>query len=295
MSNIDEEIERYELSEEEFKKNADQIFAELAFNASKVDNPKFIIVGGQAGSGKTSLVAKKYHELQGNAIIVDQDEIRARYPKELYKQILEEHDDREEYLILKPYVLKMRQEIVDRARNGGYNVIMESAMQAVDSFIRQTNPFKEDGYITELSVISVPEIECYLSTLNRYCTFLRRDGICRRNTSISPKLLQNVRANITKLCDTNLYDSVHIYVRSQNINELPVEIYSNRENSYQTPLQAFDRGQIDSLKVTQRTFNERLKSIRHILEEFGEKEQLTKLQEVERQFNNIVDRGGLGE
>lgn len=291
----DEEIKQYQLSDEEFRKNANQIFSELAFNTSKVEHPKFIIVGGQAGAGKTSLVAKKYQELSGNAIIVDQDEIRAKYPQRLYQRIIEEHNDREEYLILKPYVLKMRQEIVDRARNSGYNVIMESAMQAVDSFIRQTIPFKEAGYATELSVISVHEIECYLSTLNRYCMFLQRDGICRRNTSIDPQLLQKVRLNLTKLCDSGLYDDINIYVRSQNPNELPVEIYSSRENVFETPLQAFDRGQSYSLKQISVSFIKRLKSIRAILEQYGEMEQLEKLDMIEAQFNNIYSRGELGE
>lgn len=291
MNNIEDEIKKYELSDEEFKKNADQIFGKLAFNASKSDDPRFIIVGGQAGSGKTSLVAKKYNELEGNAIIVDQDEIRASYPQELYSEILENHDDKEEYLILKPYVLKMRQEIIDRARESKYNVIMESAMQAVDSFIRQTKPFKEDGYKTELAVIAVPEVDCFLSTLNRYCEYLKKDGFCRRNTKITPELLQNVRSNIIKLDQTGLYDNVEIHIRSKNPNMLPEKIYSKKENQYESPIEAFNRGLKISSANTRRTFPERSSNIRKTLEEYGESEQLEKLDDLDKQFESLNDRG----
>ena len=33
------------------------------------------------------LVAKEYQELTGNAIIIDQDELRTKFPKEKYKEI----------------------------------------------------------------------------------------------------------------------------------------------------------------------------------------------------------------
>ena len=85
--NIEEAIKKYQLSDEEFEKNANRIFSALAMNADKPEKPRFIMVGGQAGSGKTGLVAKKNRELDGGAIIIDQDEIRASFPEELYEQI----------------------------------------------------------------------------------------------------------------------------------------------------------------------------------------------------------------
>ena len=57
--NIEEEIRKYQLSEEDFEKHADKIFNFLAMSAKKSENPQFVMVGGQAGSGKTGLVLKK--------------------------------------------------------------------------------------------------------------------------------------------------------------------------------------------------------------------------------------------
>ena len=293
--NIEEAIKRYQLSDEDFEKNANRIFSALAMNANKPQKPRFIMVGGQAGSGKTGLVAKKNRELDGGAIIIDQDEIRASFPEELYEQILREHDDREEYLILKPYVLKMRQKLVDMARDGGYNVIMESAMQAVDSFIPQVQSFKDAGYETELSVISVPEVDCYLSTLNRYCYYLNKDGICRRNTKMDPQMLVKLRNNIVKLEDTELFDNIDIHVRGNSKDEPPRLVYSKDKSMGEKPLEAFDRAQKVALKTTRRTFKERATDIRETLARFDEKEKLEQLAQIENEFNNLDDRGDYGE
>lgn len=294
--NIEEAIKRYQLSDEDFEKNAKRIFSALAMNAKKSQKPKFIMVGGQAGSGKTGLVAKKNSELEEGAIIIDQDEIRAAFPEDLYKEILENHDDREEYLILKPYVLKMRQTLVDMARDNGYNVIMESAMQAVDSFIPQIQSFKDAGYETELSVISVPEVDCYLSTLNRYCYYLNKDGICRRNTKMDPQMLVKLRNNLVKLENTGLFDNVDIHIRGNSQTEPPVMIYSRKDRSFgETSLEAFDRGQNVALKTTRRTFKERASGIRETLTRFSETEKLDQLKQIEEEFKKLDDRGDYGE
>lgn len=290
MSYIDDEIKRYELSDEEFEKNADKIFNILSMNASKVDNPKLVIVGGQAGSGKTGLVCKKNEEL-GGAIIIDQDEIRASFPEELYEQILKDHDDREEYLILKPYVLKMRQELVDRARRQGYNVIMESAMQAVDSFIPQIQSFKAVGYETELAVMAVPEIDCFLSTLNRYCYYLEKDGICRRNTKMDPQMMIKLKNNLVKFENTGLFDNIEVDIRGKNATDKPERIYLRSEEPYTSALEAFNRGIMLSQAKTRNTFPERANSIRSTLSKYNQEEQLQMLDELETRFKEFEEEG----
>ncbi len=296
MNYIDDEIKRYELSEEVFQKNADMIFNNLAMTSKKSEKPKLILAGGQAGSGKTGLVGKKCNDLPEGAIIIDQDEIRATFPPELYKEILENHTDREEYLILKPYVLKMRAELVKRAIEGGYNVVMETAMQAVDSFFPQIQAFKEAGYEANLAVMSVPEVDCYLSTLNRYCFYLQKDGFCRRNTKMDPKMMTNLRRNLVKFTDAEVFDDIEIYVRGESANKPPRKIYSQRENPSETPIMGFDRGLRESVKTTRKTFAPRARIVREILTDYDEQEQIAALDDIERKFNEFQkDRGDFGE
>ena len=287
---IQEGRKKYELLDDVFERQADRIFSFLAMNVQKPENPKLVMVGGQAGSGKTGLVAKKNSELDGGAIIIDQDEIRASFPEELYKQIIRDYDDREEYLILKPFVLKMRQALVDRAINKGYNVIMESALQVVDTFVPQIQSFKEAGYSTELAVISVPEIDCHLSTLNRYSYYLSKDGICRRNTKNDPEMFLKLRDNLEKYGELGIFDDIEVYIRGDKETEPYKKIYSQKENPKETPLQAFDRGQKMALRTTRKTFRERSRKIREILSKFGEFEKLKQLTKIDETFESLEER-----
>ena len=287
---IQEGRKKYELLDDVFERQADRIFSFLAMNVQKPENPKLVMVGGQAGSGKTGLVAKKNSELDGGAIIIDQDEIRASFPEELYKQIIRDYDDREEYLILKPFVLKMRQALVDRAISKGYNVIMESALQVVDTFVPQIQSFKEAGYSTELAVISVPEIDCHLSTLNRYSYYLSKDGICRRNTKNDPEMFLKLRDNLEKYGELGIFDDIEVYIRGDKETEPYKKIYSQKENPKETPLQAFDRGQKMALRTTRKTFRERSRKIREILSKFGEFEKLKQLTKIDETFESLEER-----
>ncbi len=287
---IQEGIKKYELPEDAFEKQADRIFNFLAMNVQKPENPKIVMVGGQAGSGKTGLVAKKNSELEGGAIIIDQDEIRAAFPEDLYKQIVREYDDREEYLILKPFVLKMRQALVDRARSKGYNVIIESALQVVETFVPQIQSFKDTGYRAELAVISVPEIDCHLSTLNRYSYYLSKDGMCRRNTKAEPEMFLKLRNSLEQYGNMELFDDIEVYIRGDNEVEPYKLIYSQNDNPKETPIQAFDRGQKIALKATRKTFRERSEKIREILKKFGESEKLQQLSKIDETFESLDDR-----
>lgn len=287
---IQEGIKKYELPDDIFERQADRIFGFLEMNVQKPEHPKLVMVGGQAGSGKTGLVAKKNSDLEGGAIIIDQDEIRASFPENLYKQIIRDYNDREEYLILKPFVLKMRQALVDRARNKGYNVIMESALQVVETFIPQIQSFKDAGYESELAVISVPEVDCHLSTLNRYSYYLTKDGMCRRNTKSDPEMFLKLRNSIEQYGNVGIFDDIEVYIRGYNEVEPYKRIYSQKQNPKETPLQAFDRGQKMALNFTRKTFRERSRKIREILSRFGESEKLKQLSRIDETFERLEDR-----
>ena len=53
---VDKKRKEYALTEEELRENADSIFAELALTVRPTENPTFVLVGGQAGAGKSGLL-----------------------------------------------------------------------------------------------------------------------------------------------------------------------------------------------------------------------------------------------
>lgn len=286
---------KYALSDEEFDRTANEVFGQLSVssaNSSKSehteDKPKFILIGGQAGSGKTSLVIKKNLELNNTSIIIDQDELRSSHPQ--HSKIVAEHTDREEFLALNLYIADLIKSIVNKARKSHFNVILETALQDVEAFVGYLEEFKNDGYSTELAVMSVPEAEANLSMLYRYCYYLEKDGSCRRNTRINPNAPAKIRANLQKLDDLDLLDDIQVYIRNSNSNELPVQIFSQRDATSETPVQALDRGVKLSLSHSLTAFNERFNYIHTILTDHGDTQRLETLMKIKEQFSSLDER-----
>lgn len=288
--NKEEARKKYAITDEQFMENAREIFGEISINASKTDEPKFIIVGGQAGSGKTGLVAKKYNELNGNAVIIDQDELRTKYPQEIYKEIVANHTDREEFLILNIYIAKMIKEIINRSREAGYSVILETAMQDIEAFIGYTQEFKDAGYTNELAVMSVSEVEGNISMLYRYCYYLEKDGECRRNTRINPNAINKLRENLNRFDELDLFDDIEVYKRGANKDELPSQIYSKKENKFEKPVEAFERGRRVSFDMTRKSFPEKYEYIKRILEGHNDLNRLETLEQIQAEFNRLDER-----
>lgn len=286
--NAEEERKKWQLKDEEFEQNINDIFGELSLCAEKTANPSFVIVGGQAGSGKSLLVSKEYQDLVGNAIIIDQDELRTKFPKE--KQIQDNYTEREEFLILKPYISKTIVELIDRAVKENYNIILESALRSVSSFIDTTQELKEKGYNTKLSVIAVPEVEANISMLTRYCYYVEKYGECRRNTRLDPSAVESLRKNIERLAELGIFDDITVSKRGKEYDSLPVQFYSQKANREMTPLQAYDNIKELSFDDTRRNFPTRYEQIKSVLTAHDETEQLKKLEEIQRAFKEEANK-----
>lgn len=282
--NVDEIRKKIELTDEEFETNMDEIFGELSLCAKKELVPSFTLVGGQAGSGKSALVASENQSLGGNAIIIDQDELRTKFPKEKYKQIHDNCNEREEFLILKPYISRAVVALKERALNCGYNIILESALRSVSSFIDVAKELKIKGYNTKLSILAVPEVEANISMLTRYCYYLEKYGECRRNTRLDHSAVQSLRTNIQRLDDLEIFDDITISVRGKEMDLLPVQNYSKRTDTKLTPLQAYDEGVKLSFNDTIRNFEMRYEQIKKTLSKHQEIEQLEKLEMIRKAF-----------
>ena len=275
------------LTQEEFEKNVNEIFAELSLYAVKSDDPTFVLVGGQAGSGKSVLVAKENMLLQGNAIIIDQDELRTKYPKEKYTLIHDNCTEREEFLLLKSYMSKLIVAIEQKAKKYGYNIIWETALRSVKTFISTIEDLKNSGYNTKLSILTVPEIEGNISMLTRYCYYLEKYGECRRNTRIDPESVKSIRKNIKLFDDLELFNDITVSIRGKNKDSLPIQIYSQQKNPNVTPVEAYDIGEIQAYDDTKNSFFDKYNEIKSILIKHNDTEQLKKLESIRSAFEMI--------
>lgn len=87
-----------------------------------------------------------------------------------------------------------------------------------------------------------------------------------------------------------IFDNIEVYIRGDDEIEPYKQIYSQKENPKEAPIQAFDRGQKIALKATKKTFRERIGRIRDVLSRFGETEKLEQLSKIEKTFESLNDR-----
>ena len=289
---IKKEIEKYKLTDKEFEDNSNNIFNELSLEVSKTKEKQFIIVGGQAGSGKTTLVNKEYQELKRNAIIINQDELRTKFPQKLNDDIISNFDDRTAYLILRPYIGNLLSEIIERSIENNYNVIFETALSRVEPIMEYIDKFMKDGYNIKLSILAVHEIEAKLSMIFRYSYLLQKDGVCRRASRMKENSYNIIFENIDALLDSDLLNKIEVYMRNSNINELPIKIYSadKKDFSKKEIMQAIRKGEINSYKQMERSFQQRYNFINEILKKHGEYDKIIELEDILKEYQILKSK-----
>lgn len=92
-----------------------------------------------------------------------------------------------------------------------------------------------------------------------------------------------------KFENSRLFNDIEIFIRSENINELPKQIYSSTKSNL-SPIQAFEVGQEQSIEIIKSKWNERTQYIRNILRKHNEIEQLQKLELIQKQFEIDYER-----
>ncbi len=274
---IKREREKMKLTDEEFEENLDLVFKELVLSgdASPNDNPTFIMVGGQAGSGKSTLVSQELRAQEHGAIIIDQDLLRTKHPR--YPQIYDLYTEREEFLLLKRYLDRLINGIIDRAEKSGYNIILESALRSVSKFIVNIQDLKQKGYTTKLSILAVNPDEANLSMFQRFCYFLELDGECRRNTNIDDDSVKKIPENIEQMDRLNIFDDITISVRGDESTDfMPIQVYSKRKTPNLPPVHVYNI-KINEKRIPENELDRRYTTYRAILERFNQTTQISRL------------------
>ena len=281
---IQAEREKWNLTDEEFQDNFNSIFNELILigNASPSSKPTFIMVGGQAGCGKSMLVGKELRALPEGAIAIDQDVLRTKHPK--YQQIHNTYTEREEFLLLKRYIDRIVKTAIDKSSAEGYNLILESALRSVSKFIEHTKELKAKGYDTKLSVLAVSPDEANLSMFTRFCEFLDREGECRRNTRVDNDSVEKIPQNISNMDNLGIFDDITISVRGTEPPEyLPTQVYSKKQSPEVPTVQVYLET-INKQRVKPEDFERRYIDLRGRLSSYGQEVQVKRLDEFHDDF-----------
>lgn len=262
MGKLEELIDIYKLSDEQFKEYKETAKIALTSGKQPVKNKKLIIVGGQSGAGKSRIIPVAKQELKNNAVIVDFDELRSMNP--YYNDVSENYPEIT-HKILHSDTNKAKEEILEDVIKDGYNVIYEGALRDTKGFIELAEKFKNGGYNIKMEIMATPKLESYGSTFLRYATALLTDINPRWVEKFAHDSSYNgVIKTIEEFYNQNLIDEMDVFVRDL---EKPKKIYEekNVKNS-KLAIGAINYGRENGRRNAVKQFNTKYNIVKQILE-----------------------------
>ena len=286
--NIKSLMNEYILSDEDHKDVLDSI-KKVAYRGKKVEeNPKFIIVLGQTGSGKSNLTAKLIGS-NSNLVIIDSDKYK-EYRKDTRK-ILEKH--MVEYAFLTaPDAYQHRDEMIYDTMKNKYNILMECATSEKNGMFVDIERIKKQGYTVELNVMGVSELNSLLSIHERYEAQImlnypaaKLTGIERHDDSYTSlgKVIKNIENNDIKIT---------IYQRGEKYPYVPEAIYSSNDicQRFSSVTEALEYSQNKDRKNTIERFPERYTTIQNqMFNRSAPESQLQQLEEVRKRYSKLIE------
>ena len=117
-----------DFTEKQFEDRLEKNVERLTKNRLAVESPTAFLLGGQPGSGKTSLRSAIFEETQGNVIVIDNDTFKQQHPNfdelvKLYEKDVVKH--------VTPYSNRMTEALISRLSDQGYNLVIEGTGRTV--------------------------------------------------------------------------------------------------------------------------------------------------------------------
>jgi predicted ABC-type ATPase len=128
----------------------------IAAKPSKGEKPKFIMLGGRGGSGKSWFKGKVYEP--NKSIVLDADEIKGMLPEYEGWNAAQVHEESSDIL----------ETALHMARKLGLNVVLDATMKTAKSAIKKVEAFKDAGYSIEAHYMHLPRQEAAKRAVSRF-------------------------------------------------------------------------------------------------------------------------------
>jgi len=176
-------------------------------------NPEIFIIGGQPGSGKTTLI-KKISSEHDAAIIINGDDYRKYHPQSNY--ISNVHSKR--YVeFTDADVRKWTKNIFTHAMNNQYSILFEGTFRTTE-ICETIKQLKRSGYQINVQTMAVDCYQSRLATLYRYETQLKQGYVARYITSQSHEdAYKNVPVTLKKILEDGNVNSIELYGKNGKI------------------------------------------------------------------------------
>lgn len=127
----------------------------LTKEGTPVSNPLAYVLGGQSGTGKSTLQEYLLQQ-HPNTIIIDGDTFRQQHSH--FDELVEKYS-KDAMKYTSQFSGRMTDELVDYFSQAGYNLIVEATLRTFEVPFDSAKQFKESGYQVELYVMAVkPEL-----------------------------------------------------------------------------------------------------------------------------------------
>lgn len=212
-----------EYSDEDFRIELNRNIEYLTRGKQRHLHPRAFLLGGQPGSGKTTLHTIVEKQLNNDVIIIDNDKFKHQHPN--FKKILELYGaNYVDYVT--PFSNRMTESIIQSLISQKYNLVIEGTLRTTDVPIKTANLLLNNNYDIFLLVMGVSKELSYLSTLARYEHAYKINPEAARRTSKEAHdvVVQNIANNLDYLHKQKLFKSIQLYDREENI------LYSSLNN-----------------------------------------------------------------
>ena len=182
---------------------------------SSVSNPEGIITGGTPGAGKSVFVKLAKNRLNDNLLVIDGDQYRKFHPNFAKLQKLVGSDIA---FVTGPFYGKMVRNILTKAMEHRYNVIIESTFKSLDSPLDYLKTLKAAGYKTTVNVIAVDKELAWQSTIERQAEMLNM-GLPARSVDRTyfDQTAANLAGNVESVYKTGLVDKLEVRNRTTRL------------------------------------------------------------------------------
>ncbi len=222
-----------EFTSEEFDSELEIILALLRNRATPDQFPKGYVLGGQPGSGKTTLHGIIMDNVTNNISVINGDDFRRHHPN--FRKLLEKYGkDWVDYT--NAFSGKMTEAIISRLSQLHYNLIVEGTLRTTSVPISTCKLLKQQGYSVELCMMAVkPEIS-YSSTILRYEQMISR-GLPARATPRDKHdgIVHSLAENLNQIDKLHLFDNITIYNREKQC------LYDQRISRNRNPAAILDQ------------------------------------------------------
>lgn len=212
-----------ELSKEELQRIQNEVVIPEAGldGLTTHERPRAIVLAGQPGAGKGSLVRAAEREFGDDILVIDPDRLRDKLPG--VKQ-LQEADPFGWPDETNKAAFKLANGLRDEGIKRHVNLVIDGSMSDAGNSIRTIEALQKKGYEVEVRAISSHWLESELGIDQRFMRQIDKDGVARDvDMSFHNRVYNDLPGNMEKVAEVT---GVQVRIYDRELNEL----YDNRRD-----------------------------------------------------------------